>query len=413
MNYNRSGYDSAVLSRLLTKSVDYLKSVKETMSHTRVTQFPASNTSHVKKEKHNLTSLGGGRTHSTKVSRYQYDKKKGEINVEHRDYSPDKEVRTTKKIPANAAHEKELKNASTSSPDLHKAVEHMKILSSSPKHLEYAFQEGNVPYSTREKKTPRSIHTTLGEGKYHSKRYDYSKKKGEIRVSESGKFKDKKVIPADAEHEEELKNASIHARLDEIMQKAVENRPRSRGPGKDYISQKNKEITGEGPGFTDQIRDKKTGVVGTETHTQFGTRQSVMDKEGKITESFHRHGKPAEGGNRLGGPVVDKRRDISDIKPDSRLKPKSLHETLDEILEKGRPRASERKDPNRRKVEASDDALVVPDSKHVQTMSNPGPTEAEHYERTKGGSIENLKRLAESKSAMDRKAAAAGMKKHE
>ena len=91
----------------------------------------------------------------------------------------------------------------------------------------------------------------------------------------------------------------------------------------------------------------------------------------------------------------------------------SLHASLDELLEKARPRASERKDPNRRKAEAADDSLIIPDTKHVQTMSNPGPTEAEHYERTKGDSIENLKRLAESKHPMDRKAAAAGMKKHE
>jgi len=55
---------------------------------------------------------------------------------------------------------------------------------------------------------------------------------------------------------------------------------------------------------------------------------------------------------------------------------------------------------------------VVPDSKHVQTMSNPGPTEEDHYRITSEGSKRNLAKLAESKDPHDRKAAAAGMKRH-
>lgn len=94
------------------------------------------------------------------------------------------------------------------------------------------------------------------------------------------------------------------------------------------------------------------------------------------------------------------------------LKNASLHATLDAILEKGRPGKNKPASGGRKVVE-SDDALVVPDSRHVQTMSNPGPTEAEHYERTSEGSKRNLAKLAESKSPMDRKAAEAGMKRHE
>lgn len=45
-------------------------------------------------------------------------------------------------------------------------------------------------------------------------------------------------------------------------------------------------------------------------------------------------------------------------------------------------------------------------------MSNPGPTEKEHYERTSEGSKRNLKKLSESKDPHDRKAAEAGMKRH-
>lgn len=46
-------------------------------------------------------------------------------------------------------------------------------------------------------------------------------------------------------------------------------------------------------------------------------------------------------------------------------------------------------------------------------MSNPGPTEKEHYDRTKAGAQKNLKKLAESKDPHDRKAAEAGMKRHD
>lgn len=115
------------------------------------------------------------------------------------------------------------------------------------------------------------------------------------------------------------------------LEKAVERRstsgekgfkrdkPWSRGPGRDYVSEKDKEVTGVNrTGAIKQIRDKKTGAVGTEYEyapsARQRTRQSILDKEGKITESFHRTSP------RGGGPVVDVRRDISDIKPTSRLR---------------------------------------------------------------------------------------------
>ena len=46
-------------------------------------------------------------------------------------------------------------------------------------------------------------------------------------------------------------------------------------------------------------------------------------------------------------------------------------------------------------------------------MSNPGPTEKEHYDRTKAGSQRNLDRLATSKDPHDRKAAEKGRKRHD
>ena len=90
---------------------------------------------------------------------------------------------------------------------------------------------------------------------------------------------------------------------------------------------------------------------------------------------------------------------------------KSVFSVLDDILAKGRP-GKNKPVSGGRKVKESDDELVVPDSKHVQTMSNPGPTEADHYERTSEGSKKNLAKLAGSKDPHDRKAAEAGMKRH-
>jgi len=55
---------------------------------------------------------------------------------------------------------------------------------------------------------------------------------------------------------------------------------------------------------------------------------------------------------------------------------------------------------------------VVPDSKHVKTIGNPGRTEADHYERTSEGSKKNMAKLHGSKDPHDRKAAEAGMKRH-
>jgi hypothetical protein len=83
-------------------------------------------------------------------------------------------------------------------------------------------------------------------------------------------------------------------------------------------------------------------------------------------------------------------------------------------LAKGRLRAGETpayKLRQQAKASGSDGEEVV-DVTKVQTMSNPGPTEKEHYERTKGGSVSNLKKLAESKDPHDRKAAERGLARH-
>lgn len=183
----------------------------------------------------------------------------------------------------------------------------------------------------------------------------------------------------------------------------------SRGPGKDYISSKDKEVTGEKDGMK-QIKDKKTGAVGVEsensTPASGGKRQSVLDKEGKITESYHR-AQPS------GGPVVDKRRDISDIKPNSPMKNKSVFSVFDDILEKGRRGKNKAALGDKRKFEESEGEGVELPGGSMATMGNPGGSkEKASFERAEPGTIKNLKKLAESKDPGDRKASEAGLKRH-
>lgn len=92
-----------------------------------------------------------------------------------------------------------------------------------------------------------------------------------------------------------------------------------------------------------------------------------------------------------------------------------LEKSEDLTLEKGRLRAGETpayKLRQQKRKAAGDDGEEVVDVTKVQTMSNPGPTEKEHYERTRSGSVSNLKKLSESKDPHDRKAAERGLARH-
>jgi len=228
------------------------------------------------------------------------------------------------------------------------------------------FPGSKTSYHTKEKSEIESGKKPKKSRKTSSYRYD--DESGNIRVQSGagavGHQVDKE-IPATAKYEKELKNASLHASLDEILEKGW----------------------GKIPGVEYATRAEVRRAIRTEN-------QSDKDYIAKLDKYMERYPKQPSPKNKEN-------------------KNASLHASLDELLEKARPRASERKDPNRRKAEAPDDNLIIPDTKTTQTMGNPGPTEAEHYERQKGGSIENLKKLAESKSAMDRRAAAKGLKRHE
>ena len=407
--------------------------------------------------------------------RYAHDPKKQTVTVEKLGEKPGKP------IPANAAHEKELKNASYSLDFSKSVLANMGLLKDyaplSPKKplagkdLEHArkfsrelqdskttmkfYEDLENTGKERAKKSldiekaskdykintktieqhehPYGGHTVVSEGKGKNKKTDsvslYDRDAGKMRISRG--TKGSKGIPIDAEHEQELKNASYSLDFSKSilenmgLAKAVETRETdgaknfkerrtekwSRGPGKDYISHNDKEVTGSHPKDASirQIKDKKTGVVGVESdhHTPAsgGQRQSVLDKEGKITESYHR----AAGG----GPVVDKRRDISDIKPNSTMKNKSVFSVFDAILEKAGTSKYERKEKGSSRVTESDgDNLELPGGAD-SVMGNPGGSkEKASFERAEPGAIKNLKRLAESKDPNDRKAAEAGMKRH-
>jgi hypothetical protein len=451
MNYNRSSYDGAVLSRLLTKSVDYLKSFKESSSFRRVTQFPASKTSHVATTKESRErGKGGIETSGSRSSKmYRYDD----------DSIVASSKKGVKKIPANAEHEKELKNAS-----LHTALDELLEKAIGPK--QYRSADQSIKFHEGRHASPKEIMDAA-----HSQAERFEEGSEDEEGSAPGGMKQ-------AKKEWKKKNASLHAALDELLEKTSISRkkehaaaaarnyetaasePKKEYPAgmvqgaktarkADYANYYEKRAESAGKKREDQSSNKPTrqgsihgesfNAAPTSTHrkvergwekeptdelakprTEHETKRkrtgfvnpspegtlSLTKKPRKDTTSYQ-HGSTAD----RPGKIVERKQIVHPY--EGKLKNASLHATLDELLEKGRPRASERKDPNRRKAESSEEALVVPDSKHVQTMGNPGSTEADRYERTKVGAIENLKRLAESKHPMDRKAAEAGLKRHE
>jgi hypothetical protein len=340
-------FSKSVIDRLIFADVDYLGKAE----YGRHKGKPV-----VQEKAHH--GLNATSTHRGKE--YAYDKNKGEINV-HREVetAPRKKLKT---IPANAAHEKELKNASYSLDFSKSVLENMGLIKS----------EKNV--------IGTSYKTSAPHGSYDLKSPPPKKEKAPPRAA---KYAESNARDTDKDEELDA-NFEKHA----PSNKSMFNKSASKEIEQDI----------DGKGTDTDVFTKEDGFLVPPAKT-YRNRPKTGDVE--VFESNMEGGKK----NRKVIPA--------NAAHEKELKNASVFSVFDEILEKGRRGKNKAALGDRKKFEESEGEGVELPGGSMATMGNPGGSkEKASFERAEPGTIRNLKKLAESKDPSDRKASEAGLKRH-